>query len=127
MEGMVADTLRGVLDGHVVLDREIAERGRFPAIDLLRSVSRSLPDAASEMENEIISIARRRLGAYDRAELMVQSGLYVPGSDSEVDAAIQVWPALDDFLTQPSTDPESAFQNLKRALRLTGSMLSSKK
>ena len=48
MEEPVADILRGVLDGHVVLDRQIAERGRFPAIDLLRSVSRSLPEAASE-------------------------------------------------------------------------------
>ena len=47
MEEPVADILRGVLDGHVVMDRKIAERGRYPAIDLLRSVSRSLPDAAT--------------------------------------------------------------------------------
>lgn len=127
MEGMVADTLRGVLDGHVVLDREIAERGRFPAIDILRSVSRSLPDAATDMENEIISIVRRRLGAYDRAELMIQSGLYVAGSDPDVDTAVQVWPALDEFLTQPSAAPEVSFQHLKRVLRITGSMLSAKK
>jgi flagellum-specific ATP synthase len=76
MEGPVADIIRGVLDGHVVLDRRIAERGRYPAIDLLRSVSRSLPDAASPEENRLIGEARRLLGAYERAELMIQSGLY---------------------------------------------------
>ena len=65
MDEPVADILRGVLDGHVVMDRAIAERGRFPAIDLLRSVSRSLPDAATKEENALISEARRLLGAYE--------------------------------------------------------------
>ena len=63
---------------------EFQERGRYPAIDLLRSVSRSLPDAASAAENALISDARRTLGAYDRAEMMVQAGLYVPGTDAAV-------------------------------------------
>lgn len=118
MEGPIADILRGVLDGHVVLDRAIAERGRFPAIDVLRSVSRSLPSAASAHENELIQRARLRLSAYDRAELMIQSGLYAPGSDPEVDAAVAVWPALDAFIAQPSPDgPEGAFKSLARALR----------
>lgn len=120
MEGPIADILRGVLDGHVVLDRSIAERGRFPAIDVLRSVSRSLPAAASEEENQLIARARMRLGAYDKAELMIQSGLYAAGSDPEVDAAIAVWPALDAFLARPSpSGPEDAFKALARALRTT--------
>ena len=118
MEGPIADILRGVLDGHVVLDRSIAERGRYPAIDVLRSVSRSLPSAASEEENELIARARKRLGAYDRAELMIQSGLYATGSDPEVDAAVTVWPALDAFLAQASPEgPTGAFKALARALR----------
>lgn len=102
MDEPVADILRGVLDGHVVMDRSIAERGRFPAIDLLRSVSRSLPDAASHPENALISEARRMLGAYERAEMMIQAGLYASGSDPLVDAAIKVWPALDAFLAKTS-------------------------
>ena len=97
MDEPVADILRGVLDGHVVLDRKIAERGRFPAIDLLRSVSRSLPEAASEDENALIAEARRLLGAYDRAEMMIQAGLYATGSDPLVDRAIRVWPRLMRF------------------------------
>lgn len=118
MNEPVADIVRGVLDGHVVLSREIAERGRFPAIDILRSVSRSLPDAASVQENSLIQLARRRLGAYDRAELMIQSGLYASGSDPEIDAAIAVWSDLDDYVSLPSPDgPTTAFAELDRRLR----------
>ncbi len=100
MEETIADILRGVLDGHVVMDRKIAERGRYPAIDLLRSVSRSLPEAATEAENALIAQARQLLGAWDRAEMMIQAGLYAKGSDPLVDAAIKVWPVLDDFLAE---------------------------
>lgn len=102
MEEPVADILRGVLDGHVVLDRRIAERGRFPAVDLLRSVSRSLPAAATEAENAMISRTRSLLSAWDRAELMIQAGLYQKGSDPVVDQAIRLWPALDGFLAEDS-------------------------
>jgi len=98
MEEPVADMMRGVLDGHVVLEREIAERGRFPAVDVLRSVSRSLPDAATAQENAMISLARRRLGAYAKSEVMIRAGLYEPGADPELDAAVEVWPALDGFV-----------------------------
>ncbi|WP_099824715.1 FliI/YscN family ATPase [Oceaniglobus indicus] len=98
MDEPVADILRGTLDGHVVLDRAIAERGRFPAIDVLRSVSRALPDAADESENALIGTARRLLGTYQRAELMIQSGLYSHGSDPAIDAAIVAWPKLDAFV-----------------------------
>jgi flagellum-specific ATP synthase len=100
MEETVADILRGVLDGHVVLDRRIAERGRFPAVDLLRSVSRSLPRAASDAENALIGKARAVLGTWDRAEMMVQAGLYAAGSDPAVDEAIRLFPALDAFLAE---------------------------
>ncbi len=118
MEEPVADILRGVLDGHVVLDRHIAERGRFPAIDLLRSVSRSLPEAATEEENALIAEARRLLGAYDRAEMMIQAGLYAQGSDPLIDRAIKVWPRLDGFLAEaaPETGISGSFAMLKASL-----------
>jgi flagellum-specific ATP synthase len=119
MDGTVADVLRGVLDGHVVLDRKIAERGRYPAIDFLRSVSRSLPDAASDEENAQIAQARRLLGAYDRAELMIQAGLYARGSDPVIDEAIRVWPALDAFLAEmaPQDGVIGSFQRLGDVLK----------
>jgi flagellum-specific ATP synthase len=101
MDEPIADILRGVLDGHIVLDRSIAERGRYPAIDLLRSVSRSLPGAATENENAMIKEARSLLGAYDQSEMMVNAGLYAEGSDPRLDQAIRVWPDLDGFLAKP--------------------------
>jgi flagellum-specific ATP synthase len=118
MEGTIADILRGVLDGHVVLDRKIAERGRYPAIDLLRSVSRSLPEAATEAENQLIGRARQLLGAYDRAELMIQAGLYAKGSDPQIDMAMGVWPLLDGFLAEmaPPDGVAGSFQRLAAIL-----------
>ncbi len=119
MEEPVADILRGVLDGHVILDRKIAERGRFPAIDLLRSVSRSLPAAATENENALIKGARHLLGAYDRAEMMIQAGLYTAGSDPLIDAAIDVWPRLDLFLAEDEPDNTTAsFERLSQCLAI---------
>jgi flagellum-specific ATP synthase len=120
MDEPVADILRGVLDGHVVLDRRIAERGRYPAIDLLRSVSRSLPWAASERENALIAKTRQLISAWDRAEMMVQAGLYQKGSDVLVDQAIRLFPALDAFLAEdaPSDGIEASFQRLKQCLQL---------
>lgn len=118
MEETVADILRGVLDGHVVLDRRIAERGRYPAVDLLRSVSRSLPRAATAAENALIAKARAVLGAWDRAELMIQSGLYATGSDPAVDEAIRLFPALDAFMSEMAgpQDDHSAFSKLAAVL-----------
>ncbi len=117
MDEPVADLMRGILDGHIVLDREIAERGRFPAVDVLRSVSRSLPDAASADENTLIARARKRLGAYAKNELMVQAGLYEAGTDPELDIAIALWPELDAFVGQSAHDGVSAsFQSLANIL-----------
>ena len=120
MEETVADILRGVLDGHVVMDRKIAERGRYPAIDLLRSVSRSLPEAATDDENAAISAARRHLGTWDRAEMMVQAGLYAKGSDPQVDVAIKLWPALDAFLAEDAPDDgiSGSFRRLNAVLSI---------
>lgn len=100
MDGPIADILRGVLDGHIVLDRTIAERGRYPAIDLLRSVSRSLPHCATQAENELIAMARKLMGTYSRNEIMIHAGLYAKGTDPEIDAAIDAWPKLEEFLAQ---------------------------
>jgi len=118
MEEPVADILRGVLDGHVVMDRAIAERGRFPAVDVLRSISRSLPHAADAGENRLIALARQLLGAWDRSEMMIQAGLYAKGSDPMVDAAIAIWPALDAFVGEdaPETGVQGSFLRLASIL-----------
>lgn len=117
MEEPVADMLRGVLDGHVVLDREIAEGGRFPAIDLLRSVSRALPAAATSSENQMIAEARSHIAAYDKAALMIRAGLYAAGTDPDVDAAIACHPGLERFLaTRDMASCTASFAALRAAL-----------
>lgn len=117
MEGPIADIMRGVLDGHVVLERKIAERGRFPAIDILKSVSRSLPAAASPSELEILERTRRVMGAYDEAELMIQAGLYEPNSSEIIDAAIVARPKFEAFLSNRNTgSAERSFSALDACL-----------
>ena len=108
MEEPVADMVRGILDGHVVLDRQIAERGRYPAIDVRRSVSRSLPHAASAEENALLAKARSLLGAYEEAAPMIRAGLYAPGSDPLLDEAVRLWPALDHFVGEKAPGDSSA-------------------
>lgn len=121
MDEPVADILRGTLDGHIVLDRKIAERGRFPAIDVGRSVSRSLPDAASDRENQMIAETRKLLGAYEQSEVMIKAGLYQEGSDPALDRAVLVWSELDEFFSR--SDPggiANSFDRLNLILRRAG-------
>lgn len=117
MDEPVADAVRGYLDGHIVLERTIAERGRFPAIDVRRSVSRSLPAAASEFENSLLADGRNMLGSYEDAELIVRAGLYKPGVDQAIDRAVRVWPALDRFFGgREPAGPQASFERLKAIL-----------
>lgn len=117
----VSDTVRGILDGHVVLDRAIAEGGRFPAIDPLRSISRSAPGCYAGGEWQLVREARRMMQLYaDMAEL-IRLGAYRRGSDPELDRAIAVRPALEAVLQQAVTErtsSEQAFEALAAALAL---------
>lgn len=99
MEEPVADMVRGILDGHIILDREIAEGGRYPAINLRRSVSRSLPDAATPNENELLQKVRRLASKYEDAQTLIQAGLYAAGTDPVLDEAITFYPKIEHFLS----------------------------
>ncbi|WP_411815937.1 FliI/YscN family ATPase [Hyphococcus sp. DH-69] len=110
----VADMIRGILDGHIVLERKIAERGRFPAIDVSRSVSRSLPKAATEDENLLLREARAILRAYEDSETIVRAGLYAHGADPQIDRALEIWPKLDQFISEkPREGVRESFQLLE--------------
>lgn len=100
----VADAVRGILDGHIVLERKIAERGRYPAVNVLKSVSRMLPHCNTEDENQIVTRARRILSTYEDMAEMIRLGAYKKGSDAEVDEAIRLNPALEAFLSQKPTE-----------------------
>jgi flagellum-specific ATP synthase len=96
----IADAVRGILDGHVVLDRAIAERGRYPAINILKSLSRTMPGCNSPDENAVVSRARRLIAQYEDMAELIRLGAYRPGTDARVDEAIHFQPALDEFLSQ---------------------------
>jgi flagellum-specific ATP synthase len=111
----IADAVRGILDGHVVLDRAIAERGRYPAINILRSVSRTMPGCNTPEENELIAHARRLLALYDDMAELIRLGAYRKGSDPGVDEAIHYFPAIEAFLAQrkdEKTDLASCYTQL---------------
>ncbi|WP_299147522.1 FliI/YscN family ATPase [uncultured Tateyamaria sp.] len=121
MDEPIADILRGVLDGHVVLDRSIAERGRFPSVDILRSVSRSLPSAATEEENDVIARVRKHLSVYAENQMMIKAGLYTRGTDAEIDAAVDIWPSLDEVMAGlHANNCKHSFDQLKLVLRRAG-------
>ncbi len=96
----VADAVRSILDGHIVMERAIAERGRYPAINILKSVSRTMPGCNNEEENALIRKARALIATYDDMEELIRLGAYRPGADPLVDEAIFYQPSLDGFLGQ---------------------------
>jgi len=96
----VSDAVRGILDGHIVLDRAIGQRGRYPAIDVLRSVSRTMPGCNSPWENQLVSRARAQLATFEDMAELIRLGAYRAGSDAKVDEAIRLAPQIERFLTQ---------------------------
>ncbi len=96
----VADAVRGILDGHIVMERAIAERGRYPAINVLKSVSRTMPRACDPAYWPTVRRARQVLATYSDMEELIRLGAYRQGSSAEVDEAIALMPELDAFLNQ---------------------------
>ena len=123
MNEPIADAVRGILDGHIVLDRHIAEQGRYPAVNLQRSISRMLPDCHRPEEFAIYAAARRTLGKYADMEELIRLGAYQPGADAETDMAIRLEAPATAFLTQrkgTATPPGDAFAQLARLLAEAG-------
>jgi flagellum-specific ATP synthase len=115
----IADAVRGILDGHIVMERAIAERGRFPAINVLKSISRTMPGCHEPHEREIVKNARQTLSAYANMEELIRIGAYRAGADPQVDRAIQLNPALEGFLSQDKDEATSlpdSFESLARIL-----------
>lgn len=123
MNEPIADAIRGIVDGHIVLDRKIAEQNRFPAIDVQRSVSRMLPQCHSPEEYEIMAAARRALARYADMEDLIRVGAYRAGSDPEVDIAMRFFQRANVLLSQKAsekTPPDTSFAELYRMLLESG-------
>ena len=100
MEEPVADEVRGILDGHVVLTRELAQRGHWPAIDVLQSLSRVMPAVSSEAHRAAATRLRELLAAYEGRRDLIALGAYERGSEPLTDRAIELLPAIEGYLRQ---------------------------
>ncbi len=100
----IADAVCATLDGHIVMERSIAERGRFPAINVLRSVSRTMPDCFNPEHRTLIAEARTIMSAYADMKEIIRIGAYRRGSDPQIDRAIELNPAFEAFLGQEKTE-----------------------
>lgn len=96
----IADTLRSILDGHIVLTRDLANHGHYPAIDVLQSVSRLLVDLVAKPERELAQKATQILSVYEKSKQMIEIGAYRAGTNPILDQAISILPKLNDFLIQ---------------------------
>lgn len=115
----VADAVRGILDGHIVMERAIAERGRYPAINVLKSISRTMPRCNTDIQNLLVKEAKRYLSTYTDMEEMIRLGAYRLGSNPDVDASIEYNPALEEYLGQwkdDKTSLEEGYSQLKAIL-----------
>ena len=117
----VADAVRAILDGHVVMERAIAERGRYPAINILKSVSRTMPRAADQAYLPVINRARQVMATYADMEELIRLGAYRPGSSAEVDEAIRLHRPLEQFLAQGKEDATNLGQGYQRLELILGS------
>ncbi len=121
MNEPVSDAVRGTVDGHIVLSRDLAQANHYPAIDVLQSVSRLMNRVASPGHQAAAEEARRLLASYRQVEDLVNVGAYERGSDPETDRAINAYPALVDFLQQgtdevPDRPPAETLQRLLQDL-----------
>ncbi len=110
----IADAVRGILDGHIVMERSIAERGRFPAINVLKSISRTMPACQHPAERQIVTAARQTLAAYSDMEELIRIGAYRAGADPKVDLAIRLNPALEAFMSQDKSETTSLDDSFSR-------------
>jgi flagellum-specific ATP synthase len=118
----VADAVRGILDGHIVMERGIAERGRYPAVNVLKSVSRTMPRSCDPAFWPVVQRARAVLATYSDMEELIRLGAYRAGSSAEVDEAIRLQPLIDAFLRQGKEEATSLRDGYHRLAEIMASV-----
>jgi len=116
----IADAVRGILDGHIVMERGIAERGRYPAINVLKSVSRTMPRAADQAYLPTLTRARQIMATYADMEELIRLGAYRAGTSAEVDKAIRLHGPLEAFLSQGKEEATSLAEGYRRLAEIIG-------
>ncbi len=122
MDEPVADAVRSILDGHIVLSRELAHRNHYPAIDVLKSVSRCMPDVTSEMHRASSSKLLRSMAIFKESEDLVNLGAYVRGTNPELDQAISLRPELEKLLQQKVEEPSDFGEILQKIQGLANTL-----
>ena len=120
----IADAVRGILDGHIVLSRRLAEQSHYPAIDVLKSVSRLATKITSPLAREAFEILRRHLAVYTEAEDLINAGAYAAGSNPDIDLAIKKYKEIREFLVQKVEEKAPYLQTLQRAGTIAGLAIS---
>ncbi len=110
----IADAVRGILDGHIVMERAIAERGRYPAINILKSVSRTMPRAADQAYLPVLNRTRQVMATYADMEELIRLGAYRSGTSPEVDEAIRLHKPLEEFLAQGKEEATTLAEGYRR-------------
>ncbi|MCK1337511.1 flagellum-specific ATP synthase [Bradyrhizobium sp. LB1.3] len=118
----IADAVRGILDGHIVMQRSIAERGRYPAINILKSVSRTMPKSADPQFWPTIQRARQVMATYADMEELIRLGAYRAGSSPEVDEAIRLHEPLEAFLRQRKDENASLADGYRQLALILGNL-----
>ena len=112
----IGDAVRSILDGHLVLSRDLATRGHFPAVDILESISRVMIDVTTEGHQAVARDLRTVLATYREAEDLINIGAYVQGSNSEIDRAIRLIPKANQYLQQGLYE-NSSFEAIEHELK----------
>ncbi len=112
MNDPIADTVRGILDGHIVLSRDLAQKNHYPAVDVLKSVSRLMSKIVSNEHADLAGKVRNILAVYKEAEDLINIGAYVHGSNPEIDKSIQYIIQINEYLKQSTFENTNYEQNL---------------
>ncbi len=116
----ISDAVRGIVDGHIVMERQIADRGRYPAINVLKSVSRSMPAIFNDQQNAVIVKAKQIISSYEDMAELIRLGAYRKGSDPKVDEAIKIYPEIENFLSQNKNDRTEIEEGFAELARIVG-------
>ena len=114
------DTARAILDGHIVLSRELAQQGIYPAIDINQSVSRLMIDIVSAEQINFSKSLRKYISKYNENKDLILMGGYVQGQDLDLDKAMQLWPLIIDFLQQKDDEPCDFANSMDSLRKLVG-------
>ncbi|MBQ7585019.1 MAG: FliI/YscN family ATPase [Desulfovibrionaceae bacterium] len=110
----IADAVRSILDGHIVLTRDLADQGHFPAIDVLRSISRLRSEICEKIDIQAGRVVTRQMSTYRKVEDMVNIGAYTKGNNPEIDEAIDNMPHINAFLCQDVSEPQSLSESMEK-------------